>query len=267
MSEYEPPRRIEAQSPSPPEPPPVIVREDEPALGQPAKKSARSGPKWETAARDRLRSALRKFHRPLNDLQARGANEGDTRMLITDLLREGFGYDPYEDLTTEYQVRGEFADYGVRIDGELIAFIEVKRIGTKLAAKQLRQVEMYAVNEGVEWAILTNGANWQVYHLGTRTPIEIDLALDVDLLGEQTVGQKTDELFYLTRESMKRRQMDELWQARRATAPKSLAQVLISEPVTEAVRKELRRKTGQRVEQVEIARLLRETVIHPDCFE
>jgi hypothetical protein len=93
------------------------------------------------------------------------------------------------------------------------------------------------------------------------------MRLDVDLLGDLTVGQKTDELFYLTRESMKRGQMDELWQARRATAPKSLAQVLLTDAVTEAVRKELRRKPGQRVERAKVSRLLRETVIHPDCFD
>jgi predicted type IV restriction endonuclease len=69
----------------------------------------------------------------------------------------------YDDLTTEYQVRGEFADYGVRIDKQLVAFIEVKRCTTKLGPKHLRQVEMYAVNEGVEWMILTNGQVWQVY--------------------------------------------------------------------------------------------------------
>jgi predicted type IV restriction endonuclease len=114
-------------------------------------------------------------------------NEADARLRITDFLREGLGF-TLDDLDTEYRVRGDFADYGIRIDGDLIAFIECKRIKTKLAAKQLRQVEMYAVNEGVEWAILTNGAQWQVFHLGTRTPIEIDLALDVDLLGDQALG-------------------------------------------------------------------------------
>lgn len=145
--------------------------------------------------------------------------------------------------------------------------MEVKRVKTKLAAKQLRQVELYAVNEGVEWAILTSGARWQVFHLGTRTPIEIDLALDVDLLGDQTLGQKADELFYLARESTKRKQMDELWQARKATAPRSLARVMASPAVTEAVRKELRRETGHRVEADEIRRLLRETVLRPECFD
>jgi len=41
-----------------------------------------------------------------------------------------------------------------------MAFIEVKRVLTKLAAKQLRQVDIYAVDEGVEWAVLTNGSEW-----------------------------------------------------------------------------------------------------------
>jgi hypothetical protein len=99
------------------------------------------------------------------DLVARDANEGDTRLLVTDFLCDGPGFDKYADLTTEYQVKGEFADYGLRIDRGLVAFIEVKRVATKLWTRHLRQVEMYTVNEGVEWIILTNGAVWQVYHI------------------------------------------------------------------------------------------------------
>jgi hypothetical protein len=50
----------------------------------------------------------------------------------------------------------------------------------------------------------------------------------------------------LSRESLKKRQIDELWKARRATSPASLAQVLVSDPVAEAIRKELWRQTGHR---------------------
>jgi hypothetical protein len=72
------------QPPRTPTPPPVVY-EDEPTLNKPAKEAARrGGPKWETEARDRLRSAIRKFGKPLNDLLARDANEGDTRLLVTD---------------------------------------------------------------------------------------------------------------------------------------------------------------------------------------
>jgi len=175
------------------------------------KPASHAAPEWETEARDRLRAGLRRFSKPLAELAARDANEGDTRLLVTDFLCEALGFDKNADLTTEYQVKGEFADYGVRIDRELIAFIEVKRVATKLAPKHLRQVEMYAVNEGVEWVLLTNGAVWQVYHLTGGLPVEITLALEVNLLGEQSAGQKVNQLFYLSRDSLKRRQIDELW--------------------------------------------------------
>lgn len=53
-----------------------------------------------------------------------------------------------DDLTTEYPVRGEFADYGPRIGKQLVAVMECNRVTTRLAMKHLRQVEMYAVSEG-----------------------------------------------------------------------------------------------------------------------
>lgn len=256
--------RFETPSPTPP----VVVVEDEvPAITEAPKKKPAGTPKWETEARERVKSSLRKFSKPLQDLVNRDANEGDTRLIVTDFLEHALGYDKYEELTTEYGVKGEFADYGIRIEKELVAFVEVKRVTTKLAAKHLRQVEMYAVNEGVAWMILTNGVEWRAYHLTGGLPVEIDLALDVNLLGEGTPAQKAGQLFYLSRESLQRRQIDDLWKARRAQSPKSLAAVLGSDAVTEAIRKELKRTTNQKVERAEIARLLKETVVRPECYE
>jgi predicted type IV restriction endonuclease len=252
-----------------PEPtvPEVVANDDAPTLAQPAKAPApRTGPKWETEVRERVKATIKKFSKPLNDLVARDANEGDTRLLVTDFLCYGLGYDKYQDLTTEYQVKGDFADYGVRIDKDLIAFIEVKRCATRLTTKHLRQVEMYAVNEGVEWLILTNGVVWQVYHVTGGLPVIVDLAFDVNLFGDETVAQKANLLFYISKEALKRRQIDDLWKAKRATAPKSLANVVLSSAVTESIRKELRRTTGQNVEGAEISRLMKETVLRPECF-
>jgi hypothetical protein len=95
----------------------------------------------------------------------------------------------------------------------------------------------------------------------------IDLALEVNLLGDEPAGHKVNELFYLTRESLKKRQIDELWKAKRATSPTSLAQVLMSDPVAEAIRKELWRQTGHRVDTAEIVRLLNETVLRPSGLQ
>lgn len=249
------------------QPTPVVTHESKATLTPEVKSASQSAlPKWEVNARERMKSAIKKFNKPLADLVARDANEGDTRLLVTDMLCDGFGFDKYSELTTEYRVKGEFADYGIRIDKDLIGFLEVKRVNTKLAAKHLRQVESYAVNEGVEWVILTSGVVWQVYHITGGLPIVVDLALEVDVLGEESLQQKANRLFYLTKESMKRRQMDDLWRAKKATSPKSLARVLCSEAVTTAIRKELKRSTGQSVSLAEVAKLLKETVLKAECL-
>lgn len=237
-------------------------------MADPAKKfQPHKGPKWEKEVYERIKAGIKKYQKPLADMVSRDANEGDTRLLITDFLCEVLGYDKFRDLTTEYEVRGEFADYGIRIDKDLAAFIEVKRATTKLGPKHLRQVEMYAVNEGVEWVLLTNGREWQAYHLRAGLPIEIDLTLIVDLLSDEPIPHKAALLFYLSLESLKRRQINELWQARRATSEKSLARVITSKKVIGEIRRELRRQTGQNVENGEVERLLRETVIKAECLD
>jgi predicted type IV restriction endonuclease len=231
------------------------------------KSASKKMPQWEAKARDRLKTAVRKFHKPLSDMIAKDANETDTRLLVTDFICDGLGFDKYEDLDTEYRVRGEFADYGIRLDGDLVAFVEVKRVNTKLAQKHLRQVEMYAVNEGVEWIMLTNGSHWQVYHLTGGLPVQVDLALEMNLLGDEPVRDKVDNFFYITRESLKRDQISQVWKATLATSPSSLAHTVLSESVVDAIRKELRRTTGHKIEPAEITEILRNTVIRKDCLE
>ncbi|WP_433497305.1 hypothetical protein ACQP1K_20415 [Sphaerimonospora sp. CA-214678] len=226
--------------------------------------SSRTMPKWETDARDRVRTAIRRYSKPLADLIARDANEGDTRLLVTDFLCDGLGYDKYEELTTEYQVKGEFADYGIRIEKQLAAFIEVKRCTQKLGEKHLRQVQMYAVNEGVEWMILTNAQVWQVYHLTGGLPAVVDLAFEVDLLSDDSLAAKSGTFFYLTKEAFRRRLIDDLWKARAATSPKALAQVVTSETVLEAIRKEVRRQTSHNADVKDLARILRSEVLRPE---
>src|SRR6266498_1240478 len=197
----------------------IAVESDEkaPAVAAVAKRPVpRTAPKWELDTRDRVKAAIRKFSKPLAELAARDANEGDTRLLVTDFLCDCFGFDKYEDLTTEYQVKGEFADYGIRIDKQLVAFIEVKRVAQKLGARHLRQVQMYAVNEGVEWMILTNGQVWQLWHLTGGLPVLLDMVVEVDLLGDESSTVKSDKLFYLSREAIRRHALDELWQAKAA---------------------------------------------------
>lgn len=162
---------------------------------------------------EQVRDAIKRYMKPLEALRARDANEGDTRLVVTDILCEGLDYDKFRDLTTEYMVRQDFADYGVRIDKQLVAFIEVKRISQKLNERHLRQVQMYAVNEGIEWMVLTNGSVWQAYHLTGGLPVIVNMAFEIDLLGPASLEEKSELMFLLHREALKRRRIDEIVEA------------------------------------------------------
>jgi predicted type IV restriction endonuclease len=237
-----------------------------PVTPAPAAPAAPKTAKWELDERERVKVGIRKFAKPLADFIARDVNEADTRFLITNFLCEVLGYDNYADLTAEFATRGDFADYGLRIDKQLVALIEVKRVTTKLAQRHLRQVEQYGANEGLEWLMLTNGAQWQVYHLDASLPLTVELVFEVDLLGPEPPAKKADRLFAITREGMKHRVIDEVWKAKRATSPKAIARVLTSEAVVTAVRKELRRETDYSATDIEVQALIRATV-RPDCLQ
>jgi hypothetical protein len=214
-------------------------------------------PKWELDSRERLRAAIKKFSKPLADFIARDVNEADTRFLVTDFLCEALGYDKFTDLTAEFAVKGDYADYGLRVDKQLVALIEVKRATTKLNAKHLRQIEDYGVREGIEWLMLTNAAQWQVYHLDSQLPVTTELVFEVDLTGPEQVARKADRLFPITRDGMKHKVIDAEWKAKRSTSPKAIARILTSPAVVTAVRKELRRQTDYSATDAEVLGLVK----------
>ena len=145
----------------------------------------------------------------------------------------------------------------------MLAFIEVKRISQKLNERHLRQVLMYAVNEGVEWMVLTNGAVWQTYHLTGGLPVVVDLVFEVDLLGPAPLAEKTELMFLLHKEALKRRRIDEMWRHRAATEPGALLELILSEAMLDELRKEVRRRTGIATTAEALSEVIRTEIVDP----
>lgn len=205
-------------------------------------------PAWVAKDREVLKSHIKKSAKSLAALKERDAVEADTRTFVTDLLVDGLGYDKYEDLTAEYQVKGEFADIGIRVDKKLLAFVEIKRVAQDLKDQHLRQAKTYAANEGVSWIILTNGRVWQVYHISNSTPIEHTLLFEVDLLADSTPAAKVEKLSLLSRNSLKRGALNEIWKSESALQDAILAKALLSPNVQKHLRAEVRRLTSELVD-------------------
>lgn len=234
--------------------------EQEPSSKPAPKTTTSTVPKWELNAKTRIASGLKKMVKPTLMLRDKDAAEADTRHLVTDILVDLLGFDKYENLTAEFAVKGDWADYGIRIEKQLEAFVEVKRISQKLSSTHLRQVESYALKEGVQWAILTNAQVWQAYYV---TPIkgqqsEVTLIFEVDLLDENTKSsQKTDLLFLISREGIAKGRLEEYRSAQNAVSPKTLKPILLSDDVLATVRKEIKRKTKHNVDPKDLKQAVR----------
>lgn len=215
-------------------------------------------PRWEEKARDRISKGIRRLTKPTQLLHKKDASEADTRHLVTDILVELLGFDKYENLTAEFNVKGDWADYGIRIEKQIVAFVEVKQIARELSPKHLRQVESYALREGVEIAILTNGRVWQAYEVkaNRRRQSEVTFIFEVDILDENVkLSHKVDSMLLLSIEGFTKGKLQEFVKKRNALSPSTLIPAILSETVINQIRKKVRQKSKFNVDSddVEIA--------------
>ncbi|MCY9786943.1 hypothetical protein KIK06_23955 [Nocardiopsis sp. EMB25] len=202
---------------------------------------------WETPVRSRLAAAIDRLSGPLAELVERDANEGDTRMLVADILSVGMNYSKYQDLTTEYRTGGESVDYAILLEEKLFAPVEVKGCAQDLDVRNIQTARKVAAEHGAEWIVLTNGRLWKAYHLrpdedGESTrPV---LIVDVDLMDADSHDRNIDALFHLTHEAVEHGRLETLREWNEALEAAPLAAVLRSESVVAAVREEVRRATG-----------------------
>jgi hypothetical protein len=218
---------------------------------------------------DRAKGHLRRYQRILANAKARDVGESDTVLIVTDFLSDVLGYDKYSEITAEFVIRSTFCDLAIQVDGQLRFLIEVKAIGTELRENHLRQAVDYGANQGAEWVLLTNGADWRAYRIRFEQPISHDLAFDVDLLDPECKNAAILEMLYLiSREALNGGEIDRYWQQKEATNRFVVTQVLLTTPVLGMLRRELRRLApGLRVGEDELATLLQVEVLKRDVLD
>ncbi len=191
---------------------------------------------------DRLTTALKKFQPILSSARTRDVNESDTSIIVTDLLADMFGYDKYSEITREHAIRGTFCDLAVKLDNELQFLIEVKAIGLDLKDAHIKQAVDYAANQGVDWVILTNGTTWRVFKVIFGKPIDHEVVLDINLssLNPRT-SSHIESLYHITREGLLKGSLPAYQAQQQATSKFFLSAVILTTPVLDTIRRELRR--------------------------
>jgi predicted type IV restriction endonuclease len=160
-------------------------------------------------------------------------------------------------VTTEYKIRGQYADYGIRINDKICAFIEVKAINIALNQNHLFQVASYAVHEGVDWAILTNGNVWQLYRIEDTKPIKLALVTSIDLFDKELrFPAKCLAFAAFHKKSLVSKYIDKLWKEKSCVNPETVRRIITSKQGVEFIRKQIRRQSGYRVEASQVSVIL-----------
>jgi predicted type IV restriction endonuclease len=191
---------------------------------------------------ERLTASLKRFQPILAAAKARDVNESDTVILVTDMLAEVFGYDKYTEVTSECAVRSTYCDLGIKVEGKFLFLIEVKAIGLELKDQYVKQAVDYAANQGTDWVLLTNGECWRAYKIGFTKPITNELVLELQI--SQLNPKKAADLelvWHLTREGWAKSAIDEFHTQRQALSRYTLAGIVLSQPVLDTIRREVRR--------------------------
>lgn len=216
----------------------------------------------------RIAAQLKKYQPILEQAKQRDISELDTCLIICDLLSDVLGYKKFDHITTEHNIRGSFVDLVVQIDGTIRFLIEVKAIGIPLKDQHVKQAVDYAANEGTEWVVLTNGAVWRVYKVQFSQPIEKTLICEFDLLSSGPKSPEVIECFgNLSREEFSKETMTEFFNQKEITSKFAIASVLLTDGMIEALRKEIRRLSGIRVEPEYLFETLSDEVIKRELID
>ena len=122
-----------------------------------------------------LLGSLKTYHKKYLKKLNPDLDESGTRIMINALLADVLGFTPIDEIKTEQLIRGAYADYVVQLKGKRYFLVEAKKQGIDLSEKHLRQARQYCADEGIEWALLTNGTQFKFYRilLESTRPVKI----------------------------------------------------------------------------------------------
>ena len=191
---------------------------------------------------DRVGVSLKKYQRIALAQQKSDVAEADTVTLVKDILADVFGYDKYEELTSEHQIKATYCDLAIKIGGKLRLLVEVKSAGSSLADNHLRQVIDYGAHQGIHWVILTNAVEWRLTRIYVSNQISHEevcrfVLPDINVKNEDHLRH----MFLFAKEGLATDAMDTCHQQAQLFNRFTVAAIVRSEPVVAVVRRELRR--------------------------
>lgn len=222
--------------------------------------------------KNRLTEGIKRFKPIVSRARDKDVNESDTVTIITDILSTVFGYDKFMDITSEYAIKKTFCDLAIKVGDQPKILLEAKAAGLNLKEQFIKQAVDYGSNSGIEWVVLTNSVQWMVYRIIFGRPVSSELVYEFDLT---QLNPKKDAdlemLFYLTKEAISKSgksYLDEVHSHKQVLNKYIISQLLLSEPVLDAIRKTVKKIAPEaKATSEEVAQIIKDEIIKRDVLD
>ncbi len=217
----------------------------------------------------RFQKNIPKYKRILQKAKDKDVNESDTVAIISDILSDIFGYEKYEEITSEYAIRGTYCDLAVLMNNVPKFLIEVKAIGINLKDSHLNQALTYGAKEGINYVVLTNGLDWRIYKIIAKPNLEASLLCRFDFLN-LNLKQKDnlENLFILTKEAQPKNAIDEYNEKINTVNRYVISQIILSEDIVNSIRLKLKRISNNlKIDNEEIFQIIENEIIKREIID
>ena len=213
--------------------------------------------------RKQMEKSLREYRKKyLTNKKNLEVDESATRIMVNNFLTAVLGYKELEDIKTEYNIRGEYADYVIQLARKKHIVIEVKSIQIDLNDRHLRQSFSYAANEGIDWIMLFNGKQIALYRVIFGKPITHHNVFFYDLSDLTILKQASTDVANLAKKNVAKNELETYWKRFDAITPSNIAKVLFTEEVIRAIRLKIKKVSGIAFNQSEILDAVNELIVH-----
>jgi hypothetical protein len=218
---------------------------------------------------NRLIREIPKYQAILEKAKNRDVNESDTVIILTDVLTNIFGFDKFNEITSEQAIRGTYCDLAIKIDDKVKYLIEVKAVGIALKDIHLNQAVNYGANSGVQWVILTNGIIWEIHKININQSVSHELVCYFDFLNLNPKKQEDlEKVYLLCKEGTVLSAIDEHYSKYKLVNKFMIGAICLQPPVLGTIRKELKRVSPQiKVTDDEIKNILSTEIIKREILE
>jgi hypothetical protein len=205
-----------------------------------------------------IRKDLKRFAPMLLDAKAKELNEADTVLRLCRFFETVLGYDGIEDISREANLKNKFVDVILKVDGQVRLLVEAKAAAVTLRDRHIEQAQRYAADNGKRWVLLTNGVDWNLYHVTFEesTGIEYERAFSVSLATPEGIDEAAGKLSSLHQKAIRKGELDAFWEKATALNPASIGKALFKEGTLKFLRREIRKEAGVLIDPEDLARSL-----------